>query len=84
MNRYNPILKPNIEPYLKALELMQAVPEETVYLGNAANDILGANNAGLTSVACLWGATDTEKQAMIESKPDYIINTPEELLKIVL
>lgn len=83
VNRYNPILKPNKEPYLKALELLNAKPEETLYLGNAANDIIGANNSGITSVACLWGATDTEKQAMIESKPDYIINTPGELLKIL-
>lgn len=83
VNRYNPTLKPKKEPYLKALELMQAKPEETMYMGNAANDILGANNAGLTSVACLWGATDTEKQEMIESNPDYIINTPEELLKFL-
>ena len=79
----NPVLKPKIEPYNKALEQVGVTSKEAMYLGNSPEDIIGANNAGLTSVACLWGVNPQDKQAIIDANPDYTINHPLELLQVL-
>lgn len=83
INRLHPVLKPDSKPYIKALELLGAAPFEAMYLGNSPEDILGANNAGLTSIACLWGAKPEDIQAIQDANPTYTINHPLELLTIL-
>ena len=53
----------------------------TFYIGDSDVDIQTAQNAGLPVVACAWGFC--KKEDLLNSKPDYIIQQPEELLRIL-
>ncbi|MBE6701003.1 MAG: HAD family hydrolase [Ruminococcaceae bacterium] len=54
---------------------------EVLYVGDMSVDVVTARNAGLTSVGVLWGYGGEE--AFSENKPDFLIQTPEELLNII-
>lgn len=73
--------KPNPEPILKALELLNANKEETLMVGDSPYDILCASNAGVKSVAVKW--TILPFNLLEEAKPDYVINDMLEILKII-
>ena len=42
--------KPHPEPVLKAIELLEVRPEETMYIGDSGSDVESANAAGAISV----------------------------------
>jgi len=52
-----------------------------MYVGDTSVDIQTAKNAGLISVAVTWGFRS--KQSLLAENPDYIIDTPQELLNFV-
>ncbi|MEZ4592202.1 MAG: HAD family hydrolase [Chloroflexota bacterium] len=74
-------MKPHPFIYWRALELLDVRPEESVFVGDRpANDIAGANEAGLTSV--LISPPHLER-ALDNVKPNYTIANLSELLPIL-
>ena len=54
--------------------------ERTFYIGDTAGDIREARAAGVRSVAVTWGWHSRER--LLAAKPDFLIDTPEGLLKV--
>lgn len=73
--------KPHPEPALKALEALNAVCDKTLIVGDSPYDILCGKNAGIKTVLVDW--TIFPKHELLKLGPDYVIKTPEELIKIV-
>lgn len=74
-------MKPHPFIYQRALELLDVQPEESVFVGDRpANDIAGANDAGLTSVLISPPHLDRQLEGV---RPNYTISTLTELLPIL-
>ncbi|MEH7125045.1 pyrophosphatase PpaX [Bacillus sp. JJ1532] len=73
--------KPDPEPILKALEQLQANPEEAMMVGDNSHDILGGKNAGTQTVGVAWSLKG--KQFLEGFDPDYLIDHMEDLLDIL-
>lgn len=54
---------------------------EILYIGDTVGDIKESRQAGVKSIAVAWGYNS--KKDLINSKPDYLINKPQDLLKIL-
>ncbi len=73
--------KPDPEPIYLALDRMMIDHHENVlFVGDSPADIWAARNAGVKSVAALWGALDSE--LLLEALPDFTARTPGEVLSI--
>lgn len=70
--------KPNGEPLLKAMEILGATADETLYIGDTGFDGQCAKNAGAKYALAVWGSKNANK---IEA--DYYLNTPADLLDIL-
>ena len=69
--------KPHPAPMLRAAEACQVAPEQCVYIGDAQRDIEAGHNAGMTTVAALFGylgdqdqPQDWQAHAMVDSVQD--------------
>ena len=69
--------KPDPEPVLKALDLLEAGPEEVAYVGDSPFDVAAARAAGVFAVAVGWGGIHRVEDA------DAVVETPEELLGVL-
>lgn len=71
------------EPYtaLKIAEKLGAEPQECFFIGDTNVDIFTAKNAGMKSIGVTWGFRD--RTELIEAGTEYIVNSPEDILKIV-
>ena len=56
-------------------------PNEVLYIGDETRDIEAAKKAGIKVAAVTWGYNTSE--ALKKHNPDYIINEPKDLLKIL-
>lgn len=74
-------IKPHPAPIYKALTLLETPAEYSIALGDKASDIIAANRAKVTAIACIWGSSEMEK--LINSHPNYIIDTPTEIINII-
>ncbi|MGE0269336.1 MAG: HAD-IA family hydrolase [Candidatus Omnitrophota bacterium] len=54
--------------------------EQAYYIGDEIRDIQAAQKAGIKMVAVTWGFNS--KKVLKQHAPDYLINTPVELIKI--
>jgi HAD superfamily hydrolase (TIGR01509 family) len=63
--------KPSPEPIQKALALLQAKEEETIYVGDHENDIIAAQKAGISTCAVTYSHRLRE---MLSYRPDYVID----------
>lgn len=73
--------KPAPDSVLKAMKILGAKPENTLYVGDSDVDIQTAKNSNLKSVGVTWGFRDRE---LLEKEgADFIINTPCELLELI-
>lgn len=73
--------KPAPDSVLKAMKILGAKPENTIYVGDSDVDIQTAKNSNLKSVGVTWGFRDRE---LLEKEgADFIINTPCELLELI-
>ena len=70
--------KPHPEPFELALSKLGVSPAEAAMVGDSQFDILGARNAGIFSIAALWG-TDS-RDDLLAAEPDFVAGKPEELL----
>lgn len=73
--------KPAPDMVFKALEELGATVNKTVYIGDSEVDVKTAQNSGVTSVGVTWGFRNRE--ILEQEGADYIIDRPEELLKII-
>lgn len=73
--------KPDPAMAFKALELLDSRPEDAWFVGDSQPDVRTGKNAGCTSVGCTWGFRDFA--TLEEEYPDFIIDSPLELLDIV-
>jgi len=72
--------KPNPTRVLEIAKSFSVQPEEVAYFGDTAVDMQTANNAGFLAVGVNWGFRPQELQ---ESGAQIIIDTPQEILKII-
>lgn len=73
--------KPDPAMAFKALELLGSCPKDAWFVGDSQPDVRTGKNAGCTSVGCTWGFRDFA--TLEEECPDFIIDSPLELLDIV-
>ena len=72
--------KPHPEPVLKALELLGAAPERTVFIGDSRHDLECGRAAGVKTAAVLWGPFD--RSHLADLSPDYWLEKPEDLRQL--
>ncbi len=70
--------KPDPAPMRRMLELLQARPEECLYLGDTQYDCLCAQRAGVKFALAGWGAMDRSGY-----HPDYVLRQPAEYLTLL-
>ena len=73
--------KPAPDMVYKALEKLGATGNKTVYIGDSEVDVKTAQNSGVTCIGVTWGFRNRE--VLEQEGADYIIDRPEELLKII-
>lgn len=73
--------KPDPDTVLEALKNLNSEKEKALYVGDSEVDYYTAVNAGMKCVLVSWGFRDRDQ--LEELKPDYIIDTPRELLDIL-
>jgi pyrophosphatase PpaX len=74
-------VKPHPEPLQKALELLNAKPEEALMVGDNHHDIVGGQNAGTKTAAVSW---TLKGRAYLEAyKPDFMLDKMSDLLPIL-
>jgi phosphoglycolate phosphatase len=57
-------------------------PQKSFYVGNETRDVDAANEMNIKSVAVTWGMHS--KDLLVKSKPNFLIESPSELIDIVL
>lgn len=74
--------KPDPEPIHAALDRMLVdEPSAAVFIGDSPADVWAARNAGICSIAALWGTLDSE--LLLDATPDFTAKTPGEVLTIL-
>ena len=71
--------KPKPDGLLLCVKEMGLLPEQCVYFGDSASDMLAAHNAGMYAVGVSWGYQSLEK--LMTGKPCEVIKSPKDLLK---
>lgn len=71
--------KPNPDPVLKAIQLLDADKSETIYIGDSVYDMKSAKASGVKFGLAKWGALDLEAFG----EADYIFDTPFDVLKLI-
>jgi len=74
-------LKPDPTVLLEMIKELGVNPEECLYLGDTAVDMVTGHRAGVRTVGVLWGFRD--RQDLEEHDADWIISKPEELLTLI-
>lgn len=73
--------KPHPEPVEKALSLLGATADTTVYIGDSVHDMRSGRAAGVRTAAVLWGPFTRNELAPTE--PDYWLERPEDLTALL-
>lgn len=74
--------KPAPDSVFKAIQELSISIENVIYIGDSETDVQTAKNAEIECVGCSWGFRD--ETILMKEGADYIVNTPDEILKIVL
>jgi pyrophosphatase PpaX len=73
--------KPDPAPVWEALDRLLIEPDQRVFfVGDSPADIWAGRNAGVTSVAALWGTLDAE--LLLDATPDHTAKAPGEVLAL--
>lgn len=70
--------KPDPAPLFKCMELLGVSSSETLYIGDAKNDMLCARAAGVHGALALWGSRKAN-----DIDADYYLTDPEELKRFI-
>ena len=74
-------LKPAPDNVFRAMKLLGADNETTLYVGDSDVDMLTAKNSSLPPIGVLWGFRD--KEVLIETGAKCVISSPNELLSLI-
>lgn len=74
--------KPMPDPVLYALNKIRLKPKECLMVGDSPHDIESAKSAGVATAGVAWSQVDMNE--LIQSKPDYMLNSMSDLLAISL
>ncbi len=72
--------KPHPEPVLKAVDLLRARNDSTVFIGDSRHDMESGRAAGVKTAAVLWGPFD--RAHLADLAPDYWLEKPEDLRQL--
>jgi HAD superfamily hydrolase (TIGR01549 family) len=73
--------KPHPDPVLYCINEMGSDFNKIYGIGDSVNDIISYKRSNIICVGCLWGRINNDE--LIESKPDYIVNRPIDLIEIL-
>lgn len=74
--------KPAPDSVLRAMDLLHAKKNKTIYCGDSDVDVQTAKNSGLPCIGVSWGFRD---KALLEKEgADYIVDSPDELISLLL
>jgi pyrophosphatase PpaX len=73
--------KPNPAPVLKALEMLNAKPEDALMVGDSIYDIHCAHGAGVKAVLVKWSVAEGHQEE--SATADFVVNETSELIDIV-
>ncbi|MEK4968428.1 pyrophosphatase PpaX [Cytobacillus sp. FSL R7-0696] len=73
--------KPDAEPVLKALSLLDSEPQEAIMIGDNHHDIIGGRNAGTVTAGVAWSSKGRDH--LLQFDPDYMLETMLDLLTIL-
>ena len=76
------LYKPHPDPILRALDLLEAGPGDSAYVGDSTFDVRAGNAAGVFTVAVGWGNIHPRERVEAEH-PDAFVETPGELLDVL-
>ena len=71
--------KPNPRMAIAIAQECGAMPCKTLFIGDSIYDIKTAKNAGMTSIAVLWGYQSSEQ--LTQERPDFLANTPQDIIE---
>jgi pyrophosphatase PpaX len=74
--------KPYPDGILRALELLEAQPDEAAYVGDSPFDVEAAKRASVHSVAVTWGGIHS-RETLENARADTLVDSPEELLGVL-
>lgn len=74
--------KPDPDSLILAINNLAVSFDSADMVGNTRNDIICAKRAGVKIIAVNWG--DVPKKILEREYPDYMVNTVEELLKVIV
>lgn len=77
----SPRPKPGAEPVLTALQALNKMPEETVYVGDSPFDMRCGNQANVHTIGVTWGISSREQ--LKKENPDLIISNWQQLLDYI-
>jgi pyrophosphatase PpaX len=72
--------KPDPEPVLRALEILQSRADETVFVGDSPHDMAAGRGAGVKTAAVLWGPFS--RAALEPYAPDYWLQEPSDISRL--
>jgi phosphoglycolate phosphatase len=75
-----PNKKPDPDQLFLAAEKLGVMPQDCIYVGDDERDIVAARNAGMVSVAALWGYREAHENPL-DWRPDRFAETPRDLLR---
>ncbi len=73
--------KPSPEAIHYILRKLNTLPEKAVLVGDSEPDIVAAKNAGIRSIAVTYGYRSEQQLSVL--KPDFVIDTIDELASLV-
>jgi pyrophosphatase PpaX len=73
--------RPDPEPLLKAIELLNSTASQSFYCGDTPHDIVQGRRAGVTTIGLTTGLYSQEELG--EEEPDFIFDALEKILSIL-
>jgi HAD superfamily hydrolase (TIGR01509 family) len=73
--------KPNPDMLFESMDELGVKPSDTIMFGDSPNDIIAGKNAGVKTVAVIFGAH--VPQTMTTYKPDHVMQNFQEVLSLV-
>ncbi|QVK17300.1 pyrophosphatase PpaX [Mycoplasmatota bacterium] len=73
--------KPNPEPILKAMDMLNCCIDEVIFVGDNSHDIEGGKNSQVITCCVSWAHRGVEY--LKQFNPDYILNDMRDLINII-
>ncbi len=76
--------KPHELPFEKVVRKLGLKPQEILFVGDQPHrDIKGAKNIGMKTALAMYGMQPQSKKYLKGNKPDYILNSVDDILRIL-